>query len=136
MSPFRIAAIVGFFGVALGAFGAHGLKELLVRHHATDIWATATLYHLVHAAVLLMTASRVPFPRAAWALFLAGVIIFSGSLYVLAVTNLRWLGAVTPLGGLSLLGGWLSLVFDRGRHGAPAPSGGSGENRGQLGPPQ
>src|SRR5690349_8395355 len=115
MSPTRISAIVGFLAVALGAFGAHGLKPLLIQHGTTDIWQTGALYHLVHSAVLLFVASREPFPRWSWWLFLVGIFIFSGSLYVLAVTNVRWLGAITPLGGLSLLGGWLALAFQRSR---------------------
>ena len=111
----RSSAVVGFCAVALGAFGAHGLKPLLERLQTTEAWHTAALYHLVHAAVLLFVASREPLPKAAWWLFFAGILVFSGSLYVLAVTNLRWLGAITPLGGLCLLGGWLAMAFDRKR---------------------
>ena len=107
----RISAVIGFCAVALGAFGAHGLKELLGRFQTTDIWHTAALYHLVHSVVLLFVASREPLRKAAWWLFLIGIVVFSGSLYLLAVTNLRWLGAITPLGGLCLLGGWLALGF-------------------------
>jgi uncharacterized membrane protein YgdD (TMEM256/DUF423 family) len=110
-SAFRIAAVVGFLGVALGAFGAHMLHDLLVKNNALDIWKTASTYHLVHAVVLLFVANQRPLPRAAWIFFLAGVVIFSGSLYLLAVTNLRWLGAVTPLGGFSFLAGWLWLAI-------------------------
>lgn len=111
MSLLRFSAIIGFLAVALGAFGAHGLKERLALLGTTEIWETAALYHLVHAAVLLWVSSREPLPQWAWRLFVAGVLIFSGSLYVLAVTNLRWLGAITPLGGLCLLGGWLALAI-------------------------
>jgi uncharacterized membrane protein YgdD (TMEM256/DUF423 family) len=107
----RVAAVVGFLGVALGAFGAHMLHDLLVKNNALDIWKTASTYHLVHAVVLLFVANQRPLPRAAWIFFLAGVVIFSGSLYLLAVTNLRWLGAVTPLGGFSFLAGWLWLAI-------------------------
>ena len=111
MSALRIAAIVGFLAVALGAFGAHGLKALLDRNATGDIWRTAALYHLVHSVVLLVIASR-PGARISGAfwLILAGVAFFSGSLYLLAITNVKWLGAITPLGGVSLLAGWLWLA--------------------------
>ena len=111
VSAMRISAVVGFCAVALGAFGAHGLKELLERLQTTGPWQTGALYHLVHSAVLLFVASREPLPKAAWWLFLAGIVVFSGSLYLLAVTNVRWLGAITPVGGLCLLGGWFALAF-------------------------
>jgi uncharacterized membrane protein YgdD (TMEM256/DUF423 family) len=108
---FRISAAFGFVAVGLGAFGAHGLKGLLAANGSAAIWDTAVLYHLVHAVVLLFAASREPLPRSAWWLFAVGVLVFSGTLYVLAVTNVRWLGAITPLGGLCLLGGWLVLAL-------------------------
>jgi len=107
----RIAAIAGFLGVALGAFGAHGLRKTLEETGRIANWETATLYHLVHAAVLLALALRPSVARLPFALFTAGILIFSGSLYVLALTNLKWLGAITPLGGLCLLGGWLALAI-------------------------
>jgi uncharacterized membrane protein YgdD (TMEM256/DUF423 family) len=109
----RLAALFGFLAVALGAFGAHGLKATLELHGTAAIWQTAALYHLVHSAVLLVLAQRATPPRASFLLFAAGIIIFSGTLYLLAVTNVKWLGAITPLGGLSLLAGWLSLAWRR-----------------------
>jgi uncharacterized membrane protein YgdD (TMEM256/DUF423 family) len=109
-TAFRIAAVAGFLGVALGAFGAHGLHDLLEKNNTIDIWKTASQYHLIHAALLLFLATLRPMPRLPWVLFLCGVVIFSGSLYLLAVTGIRWLGAITPLGGLSLLAGWLLLA--------------------------
>ena len=109
----RIAAIFGFLAVALGAFGAHGLKATLDLNGTLAIWQTAALYHLVHAVVLLVLAQRDTPPRVSVLLFAAGIVVFSGSLYLLAVTNVKWLGAITPLGGLSLLAGWLSLAFRR-----------------------
>lgn len=109
-NAFRIAAFLGFLAVALGAFGAHGLKSVLAAHGTLAIWEKASLYHLVHAAVLLFVATRDPFPATAWWLLLAGVVIFSGSLYLLAGMNIRSLGAVTPVGGLCLLAGWLLLA--------------------------
>jgi len=112
-SATRIAAIFGFLGVALGAFGAHGLHDVLTRNETLEIWKTASLYHLVHAVVMLVVAGWQPLQRLAFWLFAGGVTIFSGSLYVLAVTNVKWLGALTPLGGLCLLAAWLALAFKR-----------------------
>lgn len=106
----RFAAVLGFLGVALGAFGAHGLRGVLAETGRADEWKTAVLYHLIHASMLAALSLRRP-PGAAWWLFGAGIIVFSGSLYLLALTNLRWLGAITPLGGLCFLGGWLALAI-------------------------
>lgn len=110
-TSFRIAAATGFLGVALGAFGAHGLHELLLRNSTLEIWKTASMYHLIHAVVLLFVANQRPLPLLPWILFSTGIVIFSGSLYLLAVTNARWLGAVTPLGGVCFLAGWLWLAI-------------------------
>jgi len=105
----RIAAGAGFLAVALGAFGAHGLKGLLGHNGTTEIWEKAVFYHFIHTVVLLVLAQKVPVAKWPYVFFLAGIGIFSGSLYLLAVTNERWLGAVTPFGGLSLLAGWGAL---------------------------
>jgi uncharacterized membrane protein YgdD (TMEM256/DUF423 family) len=105
-TAFRVAAVLGFLAVALGAFGAHGLQALLADHGTTEIWEKAVLYHFVHAIMLCLIASRVPLARGPWISFLLGILIFSGSLYLLAVSNVRWLGAITPLGGLAFLIGW------------------------------
>jgi uncharacterized membrane protein YgdD (TMEM256/DUF423 family) len=110
-SAARIAAAAGFLAVLLGAFGAHGLKNLLAENGTAAIWEKAVFYHSIHALMLFVLAQMKPFPRVAWWGFLAGIFIFSGSLYVLAVTNTRWLGAITPLGGVSFLVGWAWLVF-------------------------
>jgi uncharacterized membrane protein YgdD (TMEM256/DUF423 family) len=107
----RISAIVGFLGVALGAFGAHALKAHLAALNMGDVWEKAVFYHMVHAVVLLVLASRPVFPRLPWWFFLAGIILFSGSLYLLAYTGVRWLGVITPFGGLSLLAGWAILAI-------------------------
>jgi uncharacterized membrane protein YgdD (TMEM256/DUF423 family) len=106
----RRAAVVGALAVALGAFGAHGLKDLLARNGTAAIWEKAVFYHFIHALMLFVLASRTPLHRGPWYSFLLGIIFFSGSLYVLAVTNVRWLGAITPMGGLSFLVGWLWLA--------------------------
>src|SRR5580693_1757867 len=102
----RVAASAGFLAVALGAFGAHGLKDLLAQNGTINIWEKAVFYHFIHAVVLFVLAQRKPFSAVPWWSFLAGIVIFSGSLYLLAVTNVRWLGAITPFGGASFLLGW------------------------------
>ena len=102
---------MGFFGVLLGAFGAHALRNVLERLGTAQVWQTGVFYHLVHSVVLLVLAGWRPLPRLSYLLFLCGVVVFSGSLYALALTNFRWFGAITPLGGLGMLLGWLSLVF-------------------------
>ncbi len=108
----RIAAIYGFLGVALGAFGAHSLKPLLAHNETFDQWNKAVLYHLIHAVALLAVAStpRERAPKVAVLCFAVGIAIFSGSLYTLAITNIRWLGAITPFGGVAFLVGWGCLV--------------------------
>jgi len=112
----RIAAATGFLAVALGAFGAHGLKEVLAQNGTTAIWEKAVFYHFIHAVMLFVIAGRKPFAAVAWWSFLAGLLIFSGSLYLLAVTNMKWLGAVTPVGGVSFLAGWASLLWSAGKN--------------------
>ncbi len=111
LTALRLAALAGFLAVALGAFGAHGLKATLLKNGTLAPWETAVLYHLAHAVVLLALAQRSLVPRLPFALFGAGIVIFSGSLYTLALTNVKWLGAITPLGGLCLLVGWLALAW-------------------------
>lgn len=112
-----IGAITGGLGVALGAFGAHALKKLLTESGRVDTYETAVLYHLVHAVVLLVVGvwllhapDNAWLPRAGWAMT-AGIAIFSGSLYVLCLTGTRWLGAITPIGGALMIGGWVCLAL-------------------------
>jgi uncharacterized membrane protein YgdD (TMEM256/DUF423 family) len=107
----RISAVVGFLAVALGAFGAHALKAHLAALNMGDVWEKAVFYHLIHAVVLLYLAGRPTFARLPWSFFLVGIILFSGSLYLLAYTGVKWLGAITPLGGLCLLAGWAILAI-------------------------
>ena len=108
---FRIAAILCFLAVALGAFGAHALRSMLEGHGMLDVWNKAVLYHFIHAIALLVLALFGTTNRGAWWLLFAGIFLFSGSLYVMALTNLRWLGAITPLGGICFLAGWGWLVL-------------------------
>jgi uncharacterized membrane protein YgdD (TMEM256/DUF423 family) len=105
----RIAAATGFLAVTLGAFGAHGLKEILLQNGTTVIWDKAVFYHFIHAVMLFVISGRKPLAAGVWWSFLVGIVIFSGSLYLLAVTNMKWLGAITPIGGLSFLIGWAWL---------------------------
>jgi uncharacterized membrane protein YgdD (TMEM256/DUF423 family) len=111
----RIAAAMGFLAVALGAFGAHGLKPVLDQNGTASVWETAVFYHFIHTVMLLVVAGRKPLVAGAWWSFLVGIAIFSGSLYLLAVTNLKWLGAITPLGGASFLIGWAWLAWSAGK---------------------
>jgi uncharacterized membrane protein YgdD (TMEM256/DUF423 family) len=106
----RVAALLGLLAVALGAFGAHGLKDTLAQNATTAIWEKAVLYHFIHVVMLYVLAQRRPLLTGAWVGFLVGILIFSGSLYLLAVTNVKWLGAITPIGGLSFLVGWVWLM--------------------------
>jgi uncharacterized membrane protein YgdD (TMEM256/DUF423 family) len=107
------AAITGLLAVALGAFGAHALQGMLEASRHVDTWNTAVQYHLAHAVALLAVAlAGVEFRRSAWC-WLAGTVLFSGSLYLLSVTQARWLGAITPLGGVLLLAGWAALLLPR-----------------------
>jgi uncharacterized membrane protein YgdD (TMEM256/DUF423 family) len=109
----RLAAFLGFSGVALGAFGAHGLRER-VSPAMLEVYRTGVLYHLLHALALLgvaLGARRLRRVRAIAALFTAGVVLFSGSLYAMALTGITMLGAITPLGGLAFLAGWAMLFF-------------------------
>jgi len=114
-TAFRIAAALGFAGVALGAFGAHAWQDRLVALDTVKTWGTASLYHLVHAVVLLVVSREYATRKLGWWSFFLGMLVFSGSLYVLSLSGLKWLGAITPLGGLALLVGWGSLVY------APSP---------------
>ena len=108
---FRIAAVLCFVAVALGAFGAHGLRSTLEARGMLDVWNKAVFYQFIHAVALLALALYGTINRGACLLLLVGIFLFSGSLYLLALTNLRWLGPVTPLGGLCLLAGWGWLIL-------------------------
>ncbi len=110
---FRLAAALCFLAVAIGAFGAHALRSTIESHGLLDVWNKAVLYHLVHALALFTLALLAPNKRiaGAWWLIFAGIFLFSGSLYMMALTNVRWLGAITPLGGLCFLAGWAWLII-------------------------
>ena len=110
---FLIGAVSAFVGVAAGAFGAHGLKERLSAEMLA-VFETGVRYQMYHAFALFAAgwaASRWPggLTTASGWLFVAGTVIFSGSLYLLTLTGQRWLGAITPVGGLAFLAGWALL---------------------------
>src|SRR5262249_56106813 len=100
---FRIAGILCFLAVAFGAFGAHALRSTLEGRGMVDVWNKAVFYQFINAVALLVLALYGTINRGACWLLVAGILLFSGSLYLLALTNLRWLGAITPLAGLCFL---------------------------------
>ncbi len=111
-----LAALYGFLGVALGAFGAHGLKDRLPAD-LMSVWHTAVQYHFWHTlalfgvGILLAQGNTSKWlPVSGW-LFAAGILIFSGSLYVLCLSGMRWLGAITPIGGTLWLIAWACLCY-------------------------
>ena len=102
-----MAAATGLLAIALGAFGAHALRGVLEANQSRDLWNTAVLYHLVHAPALLWAATAEPFLQGAIFCWVFGILLFSGSLYALALTKISVLGAITPIGGLLLMAGWV-----------------------------
>jgi uncharacterized membrane protein YgdD (TMEM256/DUF423 family) len=109
-----LAAIFGALGVGIGAFGAHGLAATLEANGRGETFRTATLYHLIHALALLgaawvSTQFDSQFVIYAGYAFVAGILLFSGSLYVLAIFNIGIMGAIAPLGGLAMIAGWILL---------------------------
>jgi len=119
-SPFRLrlTALLGLAGVLLGALGAHGhVHDVVSTTGYLPQWQTGVQYHQIHAVVLLLLAllgldptTSKPRYRASFIAFTLGILLFSGSLYVLSYTSIKWLGAVTPFGGLSFMIGWLLLA--------------------------
>lgn len=109
----QVAGIAGALGVALGAFGAHGLEGRIDDPHLIEVWHTGARYHLIHALALLGVAAHPAQPAWAGWLFVAGIALFSGSLYLMTLTGVRWLGAITPLGGLCFIAAWLVLAFSK-----------------------
>jgi uncharacterized membrane protein YgdD (TMEM256/DUF423 family) len=126
----RVGAVWGFLAVAVGAFGAHGLKDrfravgdqfgTMATERPEGIFQTASHYHMSCALAILAVGvlgalgkNGFPLQIAGWSL-LVGSLIFSGSLYVLATTGIKWLGMVTPLGGVGMLIGWIALAIAAG----------------------
>lgn len=113
----RVAASLGFLAVALGAFGAHALRGKVSDAHL-NAWQTGVLYHALHAIALLALAlygraagKKITLPAG---LFVAGIVLFAGSLYAMALTGVTRLGIITPFGGLSFLAGWAALFVTLG----------------------
>jgi uncharacterized membrane protein YgdD (TMEM256/DUF423 family) len=112
---FVAGSLFAFFAVGLGAFAAHGLKARLAPD-MLNIFEVGVRYHMYHALALLAVAwacSRWPESHAhiaGWA-FIFGIVVFSGSLYILSMTGVRWLGAITPIGGVGFLIGWILLIW-------------------------
>jgi uncharacterized membrane protein YgdD (TMEM256/DUF423 family) len=156
-----LASVLGFIGVAAGTFGAHGLEEIIKSNGAAETFAreatpqskqdatqrllenfnTGVRYNMYHALALLAVAWISAHTReyrhksptvAGWA-FVIGVILFSGSLYVMAVTGLRWLGMITPIGGVSFLIGWTMLGFTGLKMNRPVNAGGEPDEDGDDG---
>jgi uncharacterized membrane protein YgdD (TMEM256/DUF423 family) len=117
-SALVLGAAFGFVGVALGAFGAHGLEDLLKANGREGTWDTAVLYLFVHSGLLLVIGLLAKAQKEGKRLSIAtvlcvlGILIFSGSLFALSITNIKWLGAITPIGGLSFLGAWAMVFMD------------------------
>lgn len=113
---FMAASLLGGLAVALGAFGAHAMQGRVAENLLAN-YETGVRYHFYHALALIavvVAIQRWPnsnLPVIAGWLFIIGVLIFSGSLYVMAFTGFRWLGAITPIGGVSLIAGWICLIL-------------------------
>jgi len=115
LSWVQLGSLVMFFGVALGAFGAHALEGKLSEHYM-EVYKTAVTYQFVHGIALFIIAYlsgqyNDPKIQLAGIFFLFGILLFSGSLYILSMSGIKWLGAITPLGGLSFLIGWILIFY-------------------------
>ncbi len=109
-----IGSILALSAVLFGAFGAHALRETLSAHDSIQTWETAVRYQMWHALALIllsMISLSKPIPKMTGPCFLVGTLLFSGSLYGLALDGPKWLGPVTPVGGLCLMMGWMLLAY-------------------------
>ena len=115
-----IASIAGALSVMIGAFGAHGLRKFLEANGRMETFETAVRYQIYHSlalfllGILLFNVQHKFLEYAGWS-YILGMIIFSGSLYILCLSGLRWLGAITPIGGLFLIAGWLLIALALGK---------------------
>jgi len=114
----RLAAAIGFISIVLGSLGAHGhVHDVISTNGYLSQWQTAAHYHQIHAVALLLLSLLAIDPsgktlfRTTFFAFLIGIFLFSGSLYLLSYTSTKWLGAVTPFGGVAFMVGWVSLAF-------------------------
>lgn len=115
-SIFQIGCVIAALAVCIGAFGAHGLKEILIQNQRTETFEIGVRYHFYHAfAIIILSLVFAHFSsnhaKLILILFLVGIALFSGSLYVLCLTNIRWLGAITPLGGVAFISAWIMMAF-------------------------
>lgn len=124
----KIGAVWGFLAVAMGAFGAHGLKPRIEAMDQLANFQTAAQYHMYIALAMVavgllqaMGRSGAALSVAGWG-FLIGSLIFSGSLYAMSLTGLKWLGAITPIGGTVILAGWVALAVSSGATAKPVAS--------------
>ena len=115
MLGIKIGIVFSLLSVLIGAFGAHGLKEILTKLNTLEIFKTAVRYQMFHSIAILLSGilfqmnmleSKLPM-----LLFVLGIIIFSGSLYLLSISEIKWLGAITPIGGLLFIAGWITLFI-------------------------
>ncbi|MBK8039187.1 MAG: DUF423 domain-containing protein [Verrucomicrobiaceae bacterium] len=115
----RLSAFLGLTGIILGSMGAHGkVHDLLVAANELEHWKTASFYHLPHAVLAVLLALLAGQGRAAswsWRFTIAGILLFSGSLYLLAYTQVKWLAHVTPFGGVSFMLGWICISIAKWR---------------------
>lgn len=114
-------SVLAVTAVGLGAFGAHALAETLETFGRKDTYDTAVQYHMFHALTILFVSilyKNGPHQLLTWTIrfFLSGTLIFSGSLYVLCITNITVLGAITPIGGILFIAGWVTLIIYALRH--------------------
>jgi uncharacterized membrane protein YgdD (TMEM256/DUF423 family) len=107
----RLGCLSAASAVGLGAFGAHGLRNRIADPRLLKYWETAVTYHFIHSWGLIFVALSPRFPKYAGYAFLGGTLLFSGSLYALALTDKRWLGSITPFGGLLFIVGWGLLAL-------------------------
>ncbi|WPR77537.1 DUF423 domain-containing protein [Algoriphagus sp. NG3] len=113
----QIAALLGAIAVGIGAFGAHGLKDFLAETGRADTFETAVKYHFYHTlAIFLIGILAVAKPEwkqlsTAASLMVFGIVVFSGSLYILSLAGITWLGAITPIGGLAFIAGWIYVFI-------------------------
>lgn len=117
----QLAAVMGALAVAIGAFGAHALEPVLTRFDRIETFETGVKYHFYHALAIFLVGLVINFfgdqklLKYSAGCFMAGILIFSGSLYLMSVTNITWLGAITPLGGLAFIAGWILLFIGVGK---------------------
>ena len=115
MIGIKIRIIFSLFSVLIGAFGAHVLKDILIKLNTSDIFHTAVKYHMFHSIAIILSGLMVQFNllenNFPIILFSFGILIFSGSLYALSISGIKWLGAITPIGGVMFILGWFLLFF-------------------------